>query len=259
MSKDQNLKLTRVSFLLFAFVLPGIYFPCSAEPFKASAQVVRKITSLDPRLSPGKKFKLAKIKKLLIKKDKKKENRNNWYKIPTWFSGCWRSETATLKYSRNYRTGMVLTDSEPYKCEYSQRHGDQVDRQGQIWQKVPFECGPVIFEGSYSCHFVLTQEPMEYTDNCFKIRSFLVSVEVDSKTSKIIQTHQAQSWTAFTRSGESVINKKVEHKAFDWNGEPIDFAVNEQKLTKYEPFSRTDSYSDFVRFLKSKGLQHLVP
>ncbi len=244
--------------LLLSIICALISAPCLAEEqaLSSSAVLDKKLPALDSILAPGNNFNREAIETLLIKN---RSNSGEWYRIPIWLAGKWAQSQGVCTYSRDERTGKCEEDERSFKSEAFFTKGDQVDRKGNPWQRLQYGYMTETDYGeSTAYNFVQYFKPIELTADCMSFKGQSVTVVVHKVDKKIVDTHTIQILQRQRRVAETILEKESAQRTFDWKGEPTFFSITLTDCTKVGTF-RTNRKSDFVAFLKSKGLESLIP
>lgn len=232
---------------------------------QAGVQLDEKLPSLDETLAPGNQFNQS----LVEQKLRKATDRNQWYRIPSWAAGTWKTSMAQTTSYKDEITGEETLDGAQYTMKSNFDLGVEKDRTGQIWNFV--ECNywtRTEYETKYAYTFVTYNAPGQVKNNTLKTESRSVSFFVDKLTGKILSTAQRQSIEIYSNRNTSFIHSKDWHRNFDWHGTVISSAHNENNCirTDYFEVCPTRVTADnrlltplFKEYLKEKGLSHLLP
>src|ERR1700733_6444692 len=96
---------------------------------RAKSQRIR-LALLDQSLATGNTFDKRRAEYLLGKP----ESINNWYRVPSWLAGSWRSEQVTTTYKRDERTGSEDRLDHLENRRHSGIKGTFSDNTGQVWE-----------------------------------------------------------------------------------------------------------------------------
>jgi hypothetical protein len=117
----------------------------------------------------------------------------------------------------------------------------------------------------YSVALVVSQEPVEVSDDLVVLRDLFTELHVNKDTGVIMLALQAESLTRFRSTTDGSLDCQTSVKLFEEDGSPKSIQRNVALARKTASFSVLNTYkgydlhSGFLQFLQSIGKGDLVP
>lgn len=232
---------------------------------QAGVQLDDKVSALDQTLSPGNQFNQSSIEK----KIQKQVEQNQWFKIPLWAAGSWKTLKAQTTSEKDEITGNETIDGSEYTMKTSFSMGIEKDRTGQIWDFVDHNYWThTEYDYSDAYCFVTYTSPGTIENNQLKKEGRFIAFLVDKATGKIISTEQKQSFSIYSYKAPNLMQKKSWQRAFDWQGNTTHSLHSEANCIRTSPFTVDPSTiaTDgrllsplFKKYLIENRLSALVP
>jgi hypothetical protein len=191
---------------------------------------------------------------------------NDWYKIPAWLAGTFKSTEVTVTSFIDLKSGRKIGLQAPKRNESMAAWGVQKDKQGDIWQYVdlPNQNSAKTDEGiRYSV--MVEQEPVESSDSYFTVRRWQRSTIVNASTQRVERTYQTESLVTFTPLGANQFRREESVKQFDENGEPVslqlDWSIWRRTAEFHNIFvlQHKNMVALFREYLSNHHLSQLIP
>ncbi|PWU03438.1 MAG: hypothetical protein C5B53_00515 [Candidatus Melainabacteria bacterium] len=190
---------------------------------------------------------------------------NIWIQTPEWFGGKWHSETESISYMYDYKTGMASPAEHIMKAVANTTYGMQRSKDGQLWTfvKLP-RIAKTETEFGYAYLYALREDLLKYTDTKLVIKFFYYEIRTDSNNT-ILGVERVSSINTYTQLDEGLVRLKASMKSFDEEGQPKLLQFSEKVLKQTAPYEEVDEYSGlnlkqlFVEFLKKSGKEDQIP
>ncbi len=249
----------------FSLLQPPMAWAQTSITLQAGVQLDDKVPSLDETLAPGNQFNQTSIEQ----KIQKVPEQNQWYKIPSWAAGSWKTLKAQTTSYKDETTGKNTISGFEYTMKAAFSMGLEKDRTGQIWDFVDHNYWTHTEYDSQDAYcFVTYTAPGTIDNNTFRKSSRYIAFVVDKATKKIISTEQEQAVSIYSNQSTTLMQKKAWHRVFDWNGNPVSSAHNEVNCIRSNYFiaDPTTVTADgrllqplFKKYLIDNGLAALLP
>lgn len=191
---------------------------------------------------------------------------NNWFWIPQWFAGKYKTESITRYYRYDYRTGQTDLTRNTSVLRRTEIWGWQQDRLGGIWQ---YDSAPYREEVDRDTLFEIQlckeRTPVKITNDSVVLRFRITSIFINRKTEKIEWTIQSEFLQTYTQVGPTRLKVEISAKAFDENGKPKTLDKNTQYLDRISGFEPVISMNGrdvkdmFRDFLLARNRADLIP
>lgn len=191
---------------------------------------------------------------------------NNWFWVPSWFAGNYKTESLTRTYRYDYRTGATDLQRTTSVLRRTEKWGWQQDRSGGIWQ---YDSAPYRQEVDRDTlqEFQLCKErvPVKITNNSVTLRFRITSIFINRKTEKVEWTIQSEFLQTYVPVGPNRLKVDISAKSFDVNGKPTTIDKNVQYLDRIAGFEPLDVYNGkdmrimFRDFLIAHNRADLIP
>lgn len=188
-----------------------------------------------------------------------------WYPIPPWLAGRWKRNTETTVFTHDYASGFSDRQSRTFMSEQTADFGVQKDRKGLIWNCNLASRG-VSDRGSYrSVAIVKSQEPIKTSDSEIIFREIFTVIHVVKETNLITDSFLTESLTRHRPMKDGTIETAMSVKIYNASGTPRQIQENLAHDLPIERFVVVDRYknkdlkADFQEFLRTKGLDNLIP
>jgi len=190
---------------------------------------------------------------------------NIWIQTPEWFGGKWHSETESINYMYDYKSGMSTSAEHIQKAVANVTYGMQQSKDGQLWTfvKLP-RIAKTETELGYAFLYALREELVKYSDTKLVLKFFYYEIRTDSNKT-ILRVERVSSINTYTQLDEGLVRLKASMKSFDEEGQPKLLQFSEKVLKQTAPYEEVDEYSGlnlkqlFVEFLKKSGKEDLIP
>lgn len=228
------------------------------KPLTGSLEHSEVLPPVKKELQTGAVFNAAVLPKVPLNED--------WFWIPAWRAGTWRSQSDTLTYYKNFKTGEEHKGKFPRPFVSVVYKGFQKDRTGQIWE---YRAAPYVQmaggSGFTEVQIIKENKPVYVSDR--KITMYLrgTSVRVDPRSKRIMATEQWESLQTFQPAGNNRVTCAGSTKFFDPQGRPSYIQKNTATFTRVAPFKPINSVqgkdlrTSFCKFLVQHKLDRLVP
>jgi len=191
---------------------------------------------------------------------------NNWFWLPRWFAGNYKTETLTRIYRYDFRTGKTDLTRNTSIFRRTEKWGWQQDRLGGIWQydNTPYK-KEVDRGNSKEIQLCKERVPVRITNDSATLRFRITAIIINRKTDKIEWTIQSEFLQTYTPVGQDRIKVEVSAKSFDVNGKPLTLDKSVQyldRITGFEPEVSLDGRDLsvlFRQFLLSSNRANLIP
>jgi hypothetical protein len=190
---------------------------------------------------------------------------NVWIQTPQWFGGKWHSETETISYMYDYKTGVSSSAERVMKSAANTTYGMQQSKDGQLWTfvKLP-RLSKTETDFGYAYLYALREELLKYSDSKLVIKFFYYEIKTDSNNT-ILGVERVSSINTYTQLDEGLVRLKASLKSFDEDGQPKLLQFSEKVMKQDTPYEEVDEYYGlklkplFVEFLKKAGKEDLIP
>lgn len=228
------------------------------RPLKGSLEHSEVLPPVKKELQTGAVFNAAVLPKVPLDED--------WFWIPAWRAGTWRSQSDILTYYKNFRTGEEHKGKFPRTFVSVVYKGFQKDRTGQIWEYRAAPYVQMAGGGGFREVQIIKENKPVYVSNQ-KITMYLrgTSVRVDPRSNRIMATEQWESLQTFQPAGNNRVTCTGSTKFFDPQGRPSYIQKNTATFTRVAPFKPINSVqgkdlrTSFRKFLVQHKLDRLVP
>jgi hypothetical protein len=229
--------------------------------FKLGVQHSQKLNPVDGSFMPG----------LPYKQDENKAiPSNEWFWIPSWSAGVWRSHYQTLYYHYDYASGVNDRQVKRFLAQSDEPLGTLYDRNKEVWEinQAPFSA--VVHGSKYiTVQSIDTKEVVYTGQDRIVFRICGKSLEVDPTNGKIVGTQQTEAIQAYTylgwQNGLEIMRCDASLKHFDENGkaESVDkqfgFCYRIQDFEPIYEYKGNDTRALFRNYLVKAGLLDLLP
>ncbi len=263
-------KFAKLSSLLLLLT----YFPLLQAPMtlaqtsmtlQAGVQLDDKVPSLDETLAPGNQFNQSSMEQ----KIKKAPEENQWYKIPSWSAGSWKTLKAQTTSHKDETTGREALNGRQYTMKSSFSMGIEKDCTGQIWDFVDRNYWThTEYDDKDTYCFVTYMSPGAIENNTIRKEGRYIAFVVDKATSKIISTKQEQSVSIYSYQSPTLMRESSWQRTFDWRGSTLYSIQCETNCIRTSPFivDQTCVSADgrllqplFKKYLVENNLSKLLP
>jgi hypothetical protein len=216
-----------------SMMLPPKVVAQTSIVLQAGVQLDDKVPSLDESLAPGNQFNQSSIEQ----KIQKSPEQNQWYKVPSWAAGSWKTLKAQVTSHKDEVTGRESIDGSEYTMKSAFSIGVEKDRTGQIWDFVDHNYWTrTEYDTNDGYAFVTDNAPGLILNNTFRTEFRCIAFLVDKATGNIISTKQRQAFSIYTCQSSQLIQEKEWHRVFDWHGNVISSAHNIGNCTRTDYF-----------------------
>ncbi len=188
-----------------------------------------------------------------------------WYRIPKWLAGKWQRKQETTVHTMDFATGVETRPNQPFLSEQQANFGVQTDREGDIWDCALSNTG-VSNRGSYrSVALIQFHRPVRVDENEIVYREVFTVVNVVNETNVIMSSQRIESLTKYRPVSGGTLEASMSMKVYGPDGSPTSLQENISYDRQIEPFYPVTKYkgrdlkNDFVDFLRSQALSHLIP
>lgn len=191
---------------------------------------------------------------------------NNWFWLPQWFAGNYKTETLTRIYRYDFRTGKTDLARNTAVFRRTEKWGWQQDRLGGVWQydNTPYK-KEVDRGGSREIQLCKERVPVKITNDSATLRFRITAIIINRQTDKIEWTIQSEFLQTYTPVGTDRVKVEVSAKSFDVYGKPMTLDKSVQYLDRITGFEPEESYDGkdlrvlFREFLLSSNRANLIP
>jgi hypothetical protein len=183
-----------------------------------------------------------------------------WYRVPPWMAGKWQYDEETQTFYQDYATG--ASDEQTY---HSQAHNtssfaNQRDRLGGLWDYID---APYVSETTTDKVInkdLHTDESIIFdSDAKLIMRSVVTRTSLDKTTKIISKVYRMEQFTTYFPYGPNAVRAEYSFKTLDQGGKPINLTKTWAIGRKLAPSTVGNSDPSFAAYLKSQGLENLVP
>lgn len=201
---------------------------------QAGIQLDDKMPALDQTLAPGNQFNQS----LVEQKIRKTAEQNQWFKIPSWAAGSWKTLKAQTTSHKDETSGRETTDGSEYTMKSAFSMGIAKDRTGQIWDFVDHNYWThTEYDNQDAYCFVTHISPGVIENNSLKQEAKYIAFLVDKATGSIISTTQKQAISIYWQQSPTLVKKKAWQRAFDWHGNTMYSTNSEANCIRTSHFS----------------------
>ncbi len=232
---------------------------------QAGIQLDDKVPALDQALAPGNQFNQS----LVEQKIHKTAEQNQWFKIPSWAAGSWKTLKAQTTSHKDETSGRETTDGSEYTMKTAFSMGLEKDRTGQIWDFVDHNYWThTEYDNSDAYCFVTYTSPGVIENNQLREEGRFISFLVDKATGAIISTTQKQAFSIYLEQSPTLMKRKAWQRAFDWQGNTMYSTHSEANCIRTSHFSVDPSITAtdgrllqplFKKYLIENNLVMLMP
>lgn len=232
--------------------------PAKSRMLEGSAEHSETLPAEDSRFSAGATFDASAIPK--------RTAGNNWYWLPPWFAGVYKTESIVGVYRFDFRTGKTDVSRRTSVNRRTEKWGWQQDRMGGVWQ---YDSTPYSIEVDRGTRkevqLVKKRVPVRITQDSAVIKFLSTAIIINRSTGKIEWTIQSEFLQTYRPIGPSRIELTVSAKLFDEEGRPMTLDKNIQYLDRLSGFESENTYNGnnmkalFKEFLLSNNRPDLVP
>jgi hypothetical protein len=213
------------------------------------------LTPVQPGLKVGATFDEANLEKGTATR--------SWYRVPPWLAGKWQSDEQTQMSNYDYTTGVTTSQKAPAAGHSSVTYGSQRDRAGGIWDFIDMPRLAEVTSDRAIYKDLHTNDSVVFDADARVVMSFVCTrTSVDKATNTIVSVYQYEQFNAYTPNAQDTIRVDASKKSFDQGGKATNLSKAWMLSRKVAPFSlnnRQDVRPSFREFLKSQGLDNLVP
>lgn len=232
--------------------------PAKPRILEGSAEHSEALPAEDSRFAAGSIFDASSLPEF--------KTGNNWFWLPTWFAGNYKTDTLTRVYRYDYRTGKTDVSRNTAVFRRTEKWGWQQDKLGGVWQydNTPYQKevdrGP-----SKEIQLCKERVPVRITNDSATLRFRITAIIINRETEKIEWTIQSEFLQTYTLVNPNRIKVDVSAKSFDVNGKPMTLDKSVQYLDRITGFEPEASYNGkdlrvlFREFLLAKGRADLIP
>ena len=190
---------------------------------------------------------------------------NIWIQTPEWFGGKWHSDTETINYMYDYKSGASSSSERFMKAVASTTYGMQRSKDGQLWTfvKLP-RVAKTETEFGYAYLYALREDLLKYSDTKLVIKFFYYEISTDSNNT-IAKVERVSSINTYTQLDEGLVRLKASMKSFDEEGQPKLLQFSEKVMKQTAPYEEVDQEYGlnlkqlFAEFLKKIGKEDQIP
>lgn len=232
--------------------------PAKPRMLEGSAEHAETLPAEDSRFAAGSVFDASSLPEF--------KSGNNWFWLPTWFAGNYKTDTLTRVYRYDYRTGKTDVARNTAVFRRTEKWGWQQDRLGGVWQfdNTPYQKevdrGP-----SKEIQLCKERVPVRITNDSATLRFRITAIIINRETEKIEWTIQSEFLQTYTLVNPNRIRVDVSAKSFDVNGKPMTLDKSVQyldRITGFEPENNLDGKDLrvlFREFLLARNRADLIP
>ena len=164
----------------------------------------------------------------------------NWYKIPAWLEGSWRSDTQTSTTVEDLKTRRKIS-SDSSRNQGVARYGVQRDDKTGVWdyvyapQKVESSSELFIYKD-----LVTKQVLMKDASNVVVLKDIFTRRKVSKANKKIVEVTQMEQISTLRPEGKNVITLVGSLKVFDKHGKALRLITATVKYRRSEPFKQVN-------------------
>ena len=191
---------------------------------------------------------------------------NEWYQLPDWAPGRYKTEKDTCYYFKELSSGLTDHTVQSTTAIHTGDSGMQTDKLGHVWE---YEYAPyktrVDGDTTYEYQLIRKRKPLELSNDRMTFLYVGTTIHISKVDNKIIRTSQVESIQTYTPAGPNKIKCAASMKIFDENGKPIALTRLVSGKQKIAPYHRIDKLNgkdlqvSFRDFLISHNLEHLMP
>ncbi len=227
-------------------------------PLRAEINHDESLPSLPDQYQVGNQFDEAKLQNLTPD--------NIWFPIPNWLAGGWHSETKTVDYVQDCKTGASTSPHTVVKEVSDAIHGHQRDKTGQIWEfiEIPHMRKVELTHGVAYLR-ALREEVIETDPSQVILKVLTNQITVDGKKQEIAASNQVQQIGTYIPLDDGLVQLDASVRNFDGDGAAIQMQRNALLMKRSKPYSDMDTLHGldlkklFAEFLNKTGRQDLVP
>ncbi len=230
----------------------------NSRMLQGSAEHSESLPAEDSRFSAGATFDAKALPGI--------KSANNWFWIPSWFAGEYKTDSITRFYRYDYRSGQTDLKRNTSVLRRTEIWGWQQDRQGGIWQ---YDSAPYTEEVDRDTlreiQICKERAPVKITNDSVVLRFRITSIFINRKTEKIEWTIQSEFLQTYTQVSPTRLKVEVSAKSFDENGKPKALDKNTQYLDRISGFQPVvgmngrDVKAMFRDFLLARNRADLIP
>jgi len=247
---------TLVAFLLTSISCPGVFAQLSGGTQKAPLQATivhaEQLAPVQNSLKVGAVFDQKKLEAQI-------SATRIWYRVPPWMAGDWQYEDYTQTFYQDYKTGAI--DSKPalYKAQGTDSWGLQLDRLGGVWGNICLPSVSVVTADKEIDKDLHLNDSVIFDSDARVIQRYVYTRTQVDKSNIIRSVYQMECFTTFFPFGPGLIRSEASMKQFDDRGNPVNLAKSWRIGKRIAPFKPKAYDPSFGEYLKSEGLDNLVP
>jgi len=228
-----------------------------SKPLQGQVQLDEQLPPASPNFGVGNKLDSQELESLTPG--------NIWHMIPKWMAGKWHSDEEITSFTHDYRTGKDIKLSRHYKSVKDVNHGEQRDKNGQIWSfgDVPSTSKIETADGMTYCVISQLERGLP-NEPTYVSKSRFDEIQLNKK-GKILRSAQCEALQTFEQIDDGMLNAHSVLKVFDKLGNPMLLEETDYILKRTAPYQDVDKKGEldlkklFVEFLKQTGQEALIP
>jgi hypothetical protein len=235
--------------------------PASKAPpliLRGGVEHSERLDPVEPQLQAGAVFNAQAIPM--------REPNNEWYWIPSWYSGQKHADYETILSDYDFRSGTRVDSGKVITNRQDLSIGFQPDKNGQVWEfkRAPYTT-TVEWDKYFQTMFVRVRDPIRVAPDSVIIRLVQTSVMVDKTTQRILNTQQQEQFNTYIPAGPGIVQIQTSIKSFASDGSPLVQETSARMVVDRAPFRPIDNYQGrdmrtlFRDFMISHGHAYLLP
>lgn len=229
-----------------------------SQMLQGSAEHSESLPAEDSRLTAGATFDAKALPE--------QKTANNWFWIPQWFAGKYKTESITRFYRFDYGTGQTDLKRNTSVLRRNEIWGWQQDKLGGIWQYESSSYTEEVDRDTLrEIQICKERVPVKITNDSVVLRFRITSIFINRKTEKIEWTIQSEYLQTYTPVSPTRLKVEISAKSFDENGKPKALDKNTQYLDRISEFvpvvsmNGRDVKAMFRDFLLARNRADLIP
>jgi hypothetical protein len=191
---------------------------------------------------------------------------NQWFPIPSWFAGTWHSESKSVNYVQDCKSGASSTPNTVVKEVSDAVHGQQKDKTGQVWDFIEIPHTRKVGISRGTAYLRALREDVVQTDPAQVVLKFLSNqITIDDHKQQIATSYQVQQLGTYVPLEDGLVELNASLRNFDGDGAPIQMQRSTMVMKRSKPYEEVDSIHGldlkkmFAEYLKKAGKEDLVP
>ncbi len=227
-----------------------------SKPLEAQIEIDEALSAIPSNLLPGNIF----------KESTDKVDNSNWYPIPEWFAGQWRSDAEQSITKTNLLTNRSTQHKQRMEYPKFVYFGCVRDRNGGLWERAPINRWRLNqYEGQNPIYSLFTAAEAKQPDKQhIVIKSTGFNLVVDRTSKKIQKSLQEECVQVYTTQSPTLMTVKTVGRSYDETGKAYQERVADYEMERVRDID-LDSLKlrylrrDFGDYARSHNLSELAP